>query len=74
MSSNLDLHQDDTLRMINPHQAGQAVSHEHEELGPKLHSPYLTTEHLNLSIFSITTDYYEHPLNLELWFLKSYST
>lgn len=61
-------------RVDNPHQAGQSKSHEQEELGPKLRSLYRTTESLILSIFSITTDYWEHPLNLELWFPKSYLT
>lgn len=57
MNSNLDLHQDYMPRIDNPHQAGLSVSHKHKELGPKLHSLYLTTESLNLSTFSIITDY-----------------
>lgn len=57
MNSNTDLYQDDMPRIDKAAQAGQTVSHEQEELGPKLHSLSLTTETLNLPIFSITTDY-----------------
>lgn len=44
MNSNTDLYQDDMPRIDKAAQAGQTVSHEQEELGPKLHSLSLTTE------------------------------
>lgn len=56
-----------------PHQAGQTVNQEQEDLGPVSHNLYLTTESLNSSLLCITADYWEqcHPVNLKLWFPKS---